>query len=320
MKRAALFLMPFAVAISIAANGSRSEDAGAAAYEAQSACDKQAQLFERAQATRYETLPGFSKLGLFQLLGLAFQNLKPKGNHASDFAPEGWRKYLHRRGVLAKVRIVPRENRYTGLFQGAECSLLRLSLTFKPAGRKAVAPGLALKILRDGVPSANVSALVSLEGQGKDFNFLANPLSNIVPIGTGFGLKQVHKIFKKLSPFPEELLAVDVARVDSHGVPAETIVAPRQLFFVPERELGFSSTEHDVREDLLAIPAGTTLYQLRALPSDRHADFDYSEYTAEKAAEFLAESEHVADIVTSSEFVASRFGDEGIFFKHQLRQ
>src|SRR5262249_41732796 len=124
--------------------------------------------------------------------------------------------------------------------------------------------------------------------------------------------------FKSVSRYPEELLATDLAAVDSRGLKSQTVVAPRQLFFVPAANLGFRSEEHDVRDDFLSIAEGTVLYRIHALPS-KYASFNYAEYTDEKVARFLAVSEHVADIVTTSRFVASEFGDDGIFFKHQLR-
>ncbi len=36
-------------------------------------------------------------------------------------------------------------------------------------------------------------------------------------------------------------------------------------------------------------------------------------------ASFVKEAEHVGDIVTTSEFLSSEFGDDGIFFRHQFR-
>jgi hypothetical protein len=287
-------------------------------YQALSGCAKQEALWDRIQESEHKELPAYRKFGALQLLGMSRQELGHKGSHQSDFAPKGWKKYLHRRGSIAKVKIVPRRPQYSGVFAGADCALLRLSLTYRPGGSRAVAPGLALKVLRDGVPSANVSALVSLDGQEKDYNFFRNPMSNIVPTGSSFGQKMVHRVFRKVSRYPEELVLEDMAAVDARGRSASNAVAPRQLFFVPTASVTFSADAHDVREDFAAIPAGTVVYELHALPA-RFKDFDYSEYTDEKVQEFLRESEHVADIVTTSEFVASEFGDDGIFFRHQLR-
>jgi hypothetical protein len=287
-------------------------------YDGLGACQKQDLLWEKVKATSYQELPDFRKFGALELLALSRQEIALKGRHPSDFAPQGWKKLIHGRGALAKVKIVPRNQRYTGIFQGADCALLRLSITFKPSGNKPVAPGLALKVLRDGAGSANISALVSLSGQEKDFNFFKFPLSNIVPTGHDFGQKIVHKIFSKVSGSPEELLANDMAKIDSHGQASREIVAPRQLFFVPQEGLKFASEEHDVRKDFLTIPAQTTIYRIHAA-SERERGFDYANYTPETAATFLKDSDYIADVVTTSEFIASEFGDDGIFFRHELK-
>jgi hypothetical protein len=287
-------------------------------YEAMGACEKQELLWQRVQSSVHGELPEYKELGLMQLLAMARQELSIKGDRYSDFAPNGWKKYLHARGALAKVKIVPVPNKYSGIFQGAECALLRLSLTYKTKGNKPVAPGLALKVLRDGTYSANVSALVSLNGQEKDFNFFKYPMSNIIPVGSGVGQKIVHKIFGRVTGYPEELLASDMAVIDVHGEKIKSVVAPRQIFFVPGSELKFSSNEHDVRDDFRSIPENTVIYKIYSL-SDQYATFDYSTYSSEQARDFVKDSIHVADIVTTSEFVASEFGDSGIFFRHQLR-
>ena len=287
-------------------------------YEALSACEKQDILWNKVQATTYQELPEYRPVGIAQLVAMSRQELTTKGNLHSDFAPEGWKKYLHRRGALAKVKIVAKNNNYSGIFQGAECALLRLSLTYKTTKSRPVAPGLALKVLRDKTYSANISALVSLEGQGRDFNFFKYPMSNIVPMGEGIGQKIIHKIFRSVSHYPEELLANDMALIDSRGEKAANLIAPRQIFFVPSSELNFSSDEHDVRKDFLNIPEGSVIYQIHVV-SDKYSSFNYLNYTAENVSSFLKDSIHVADIVTTSDFFASEFGDDGIFFRHQLR-
>lgn len=287
-------------------------------YETMSACEKQDILWSKIQSSVHKELPEYQKLGLFQLIGMGRQEVAIKGYHISDFAPQGWKKFLHRRGAIAKIKVTPVSDKYSGIFQGADCGLLRLSLTYKTAGSRPVAPGLALKLLRDGTYSANISALVSLDGQQKEFNFFKFPMSNIVPIGEDFGQKLVHGIFSKASKYPEELLLNDMAAVNSHGEKSSTTISPRQLFFVPGPGLKFSSAEHDVRDDFLSIAESTVIYKVYALTDKLH-DYNYSYYTPEIASEFLKEAHHIADITTTSEFLASDFGDDGIFFRHQLR-
>lgn len=287
-------------------------------YDSLEACEKQRILWERIEDSAYSELPPYKELGLGQVMAMAAQRLAQKGENHSDFAPEGWKKYLHRRAAIAKVRLVPFNHSFTGVFQGADCALLRLSLTYKVKGDRPVAPGLALKVLRDGAPSANISALVSLDGQGRDFNFFRNPMSNIVPTGDSFGQKLVHQIFKRVSPYPEELLVEHFADKDATGNLIKGPVAPRQIFFLPNPELRFSSDEHDVRHDFVKIPIGTAIYRVVALDASKK-DFNYSGYTPALAASFLKETTPIADIVTTSEFVASEFGDDGIFFRHEIR-
>lgn len=288
-------------------------------YESMKACEKQEILWGKVRETIYQEMPEYREFGLFQLMAMSKQEVAVKGKNYSDYAPEGWKKYLHGRASIAKVKIVPvAGSKYTGVFQGSDCSLLRLSLTYKAGGSRPVAPGLALKVLRDGDFSTNISALVSLDGQGEEYNFFKFPMSNIVPIGAAFGQKMVHKIFLSASKYPEELGVHELGEFDAHGVKVTEAVFPRQLFFVPGPGLKFPSEAHDVRKDFAAIPSGTLVYQIHAVP-EKYKSFNYADYKPETVQQFLKESEHIADIVTTSEFVASSFGDDGIFFRHQLR-
>ncbi len=287
-------------------------------YEDQSACEKQSYLWSKAVETKYSELPEFNNLGLMQFLAMTFQELSLKTNLESDMAPEGWKKFLHRRGVMAKVKIVSRENNpYSGIFKGAECALLRLSITYNPKDSKPVAPGLALKVLRDGVPSANVSALYTLEGQERDFNFLKHPLSNIVPMGDSIGTKLIHRLFKRVTSYPEQIKIDDMGLINEKGDKTKTLKAPVQLFFVPNSKLTFSSKEHDIRKDFLNLAAGQELYTIYALES-LPKNFNYEKYQEKDIKSLVAQSRPIADIITTSEFLSSEFGDEGIFFRHEV--
>lgn len=288
-------------------------------YKNLSGCEKQNTLWELVEKSQHAELPDYSKFGAPQLLGMTFQELTMKKALDSDVTPKKWKKYLHRRGSVAKVKIVPTENHpYTGIFAGAECALLRLSITYKPTKKRDFAPGLALKVLRDGAPSANISALYRLEGQGKDYNFFENPLSNIVPIGTDFGLKLVHAVFRRVTDYPEELLVTHMGEIDSKGKRVKSPKAPRQIFFVPNSKLEISSREHDVREDFHKIPAGTSIYSVYAV-GEKFKEFNYYDYEIENIEEFMKSAVKVADIVSTSPFLSSEFGDTGIFFRHEVR-
>lgn len=300
-------------------SGPRSPASIPSNYDSMKACEKQEVLWEQIRSTSYtKELPDYPKFGALQLLGMSLQELSTKGKRHSDFAPDKWKKYLHRRGSIAKVKLVPHSDKYTGIFNGFDCGLLRLSLTYRPKSPRAFAPGLALKVLRNGTHSANISALVSLNGQEFDFNFFKYPMSNIVPMSSNFGQKMVHKVFKRISDFPEELVVNHMSEVDAEGNKIETVVSPRQLFFVPGDGLNFSFEDHDVRKDFHGISTGTVVYKVYAAP-EKYRNYDYADYKEEMKESFVQESEHIADIVTTSEFMSSDFGDDGIFFRHQFR-
>lgn len=310
--------------------------AGAPAdYRKLSACEKQKVLWNEITISKHSSsLPEFSEVGFGTIMRMGLQAMRKKTAINTDFAPEGWVKYLHRRGVVAKVKFVPasESNPYTGIFKsGAECSLLRLSLTGKPNKRLGFAPGLAWKVLRDGMHSVNVSALYHLEGQREvvndavrdDYNFLANPLSNIVPVGDDFGKIWVHRIFSRVTDYPEELKINEFARKSEKGIQGETIRAPRQVFFVPlgNEDFRFSADEHDFRRDFLnRVNPGTELYEVRAADESRR-EFEYhSKYDKDMIQKFKEESILLGTIVTTSDFVASEFGDTGLLFRHEVRR
>ncbi|MCF8060079.1 MAG: hypothetical protein K9K67_12330 [Bacteriovoracaceae bacterium] len=287
-------------------------------YQALSGCQKQDFLWENVEKTQHTSLPEFEKFGAIQLLGMTVQQLTKKKALDSDVAPKKWKKFLHRRGSVAKVKIIATENHpYTGVFSGADCALLRLSITYRPTKERNFAPGLALKVLRDGAPSANVSALYLLEGQ-ENYNFFENPLSNIVPIGRGIGLKLVHGIFKRVTDYPEELGLNHFSNINSTGKKVTSAKAPKHIFFVPNPTLKVSRGKHDVREDFQKIPEGTLLYSVYAV-TDKHSKFNYYDYEKENISSFLKDSIKIADIYSTSSFISSEFGDTGIFFRHEVR-
>ena len=63
--------------------------------------------------------------------------------------------------------------------------LSRLSLALEPDTEKLnTAPGMGLKFLRDGVDSANLVAMYSVDGQ-ESWNFFKNDFSNHIPESGG---------------------------------------------------------------------------------------------------------------------------------------
>jgi hypothetical protein len=151
-------------------HGAHDQDPWPQHYLSWDASRKQNFLWEnKILQSKYDKLPPLRKI---DVIGLFLTRLKKKMDWLSDETPPKWRKAIHAHGSIAKIKFIPTPNTpFTGLFQGADHGLLRLSLVGDPT-RRGFAPGLAIKWLVDGKPSADFSALVSL---AMSFQMLCQP-------------------------------------------------------------------------------------------------------------------------------------------------
>ena len=289
-------------------------------YENWAACDKQELLWTNG-ALRSEYQEGERPaLAKIDVLGLVDSILWKKVRDRTDVAPAGYEKPIHPYGALAKVEFVPTSSHpYTGLFKGHDCGLLRLSVTGDPADR-GFAPGLAWKVFVDGKPSENVSALYTLSGQGSNYNFFANELSQYVSQEVNETLA-TSAIFSLVTTKPTLLRVDDMAEVNPDGTRVGTVRSPTQIYFVPTSQVRnrFSSAAHDFRDDLIELPAGTAVYDVYATNQEiRTSIFPWvnNRYIAERRSSAVK----VGTLRTTSPFVLSQFGDSGIFFKHQRHE
>merc|ERR1712066_707933 len=100
---------------------------------------------------------------------------------------------------------------YTGLFQGAEYGIIRLS-SAKAPDSSGVTPGMGVKLFRDGRPSANFVAMYSLDGQPcSDSNFFAHDWHNHIGTTNNFGLKLIADKFWQASYCPLKVGISDLA-------------------------------------------------------------------------------------------------------------
>jgi len=98
-------------------------------------------------------------------------------------------KTIHAQGSHAKIEWKDLGGHpYTGMFRGADSGYVRMSVA-NPENTvlPLIAPGMGVKLLRDGADSANFVAMFSLDGQAT-LNFFANDFSNHVPASTGSSL------------------------------------------------------------------------------------------------------------------------------------
>jgi len=244
-------------------------------------------------------------------VGLLTERMCPTLRTAGDSlpmqGPRWWRrrrtKPIHSVGSVARVEWRSAGGHsFTGLFRGASHGLLRMSLAAQadPAALLTI-PGIGLKFLRDGIDSANLVAMFSVDGQ-QSWNFFRNNFSNHIP-GPGLDTLPLAVLFSTATTNIQQVGLSDWARYgeDGRGVAAPSF--PYRLRFQPTGQLTAPDTYvGPLTEQIATIPASTTLYQVFAL--DRPEELGGSE-------------RRVADLVLVSEVVASRWGDEELFFRHQ---
>jgi hypothetical protein len=286
-------------------------------YKSWAACDKESLLWTNG-AVRTEYSEGERPdLKPVDIGGLIDRVLWDKVQRKDDVAPLGYEKPIHAYGAMATVAFEPTAGHpYTGVFKGADCGMLRLSVTGDPNDR-GFAPGLAWKTFIDNEASQNVSALYTLSGQGGNHDFFANELSQYVD-------KEVNEtlgttaLFSLVSTKPTTLMVTDMANVKADGSKEASAVAPTQLYFVPTSDVRnrFSSETHDFRDDLTSLPEGTALYDVYATSEPIRTSI--ISYFHKKWAKKRRDSAvKVGTIRTTSDFKTSAFGDGGVFFNHQ---
>ena len=104
---------------------------------------------------------------------------------------------------------------------------------------------------------------------------------------------------------PGKLPLLEAAQIQADGthVPPAEVKTPYEIIFEPTKEvqgLFAAHLEGDMRTALGALPAGTVLYNV-LLTASREPD---------------AERHMAGTITMTSEFLASKFGDEQLFFQH----
>jgi len=286
-----------------------------AEYESWSAGTKADHLWVNgALRTQYKTtMPNLKKVDTG---GLISSILWKKVQNRTDVAPAGYTKPIHPYGAMAKVKFVPvANNGYTGLFQGADYGLLRLSVTENPA-EGAFQAGLAWKVFVDGKPSENVSALYTLAGQGANYNFFANELSNYVSPDINNAASTI--LFSAVTAKPTLLMMNDMAEVTQSGTAVMTPKAPTQIYFVPRPEVKtkFSTAAHDFRYDLATLGAGSKLYDVYATTMEIKGSV-FPTVAQKYATERRNSAKKIGELELTSPMIVSAFGDQGVFFKHQ---
>lgn len=96
--------------------------------------------------------------------------------------------------------------------------MIRLSSAGKPDTKtNEITPGLAIKFLRDSVPSGNLIAMPGIEAQ-KSMNFFLHDFVNHIPKPSGAAFNVLAAKFLSYSNFIFELGLSDLSKYDQSGL------------------------------------------------------------------------------------------------------
>ena len=146
-------------------------------YESKTAAEKVQVVLDKLAVTKGKQGPWPST---FELINLFFESMWPTVSDVTDVMRSGRKKLIHSVGAVATVEFAYENSPYTGLFQGSKHAFARFSVAKQPDTKsKGFTPGVAFKMMRTAVPSANFMAMRALTDQ-ESWNFFKNPFSNHV--------------------------------------------------------------------------------------------------------------------------------------------
>ena len=227
----------------------------------------------------------------------------------SDSMIEGRKKLIHSVGVVGKVEFESVPSPYTGIFKGCKNVILRLSAAKEPDTTKTTpegaesnfTPGFGIKFLRDSMPSANLVAMFSVDGQ-PSWNFFKNDFSNHVPAPDGLDVKLLAVKFGTAQKEIGTIGLKTLAQYDEMGKANEAHF-PFKLIFRPRKEIKSRFSDSYVNnfvDQLKTIEVNTPLYDVLAVPT-----------LGEKTIK-------VGTLVTKTKFITSNWGDKSLFFQHNF--
>jgi hypothetical protein len=220
-------------------------------------------------------------------------------------------KLIHSVGVImdAVWTVVPNQMGYTGIFNlGCDNLYIRLSLARAPTNSTGgFTPGISLKCLRSGMPSGNMFAMFSLQGQDS-WNFFKHDLTNHVPdlsADAEFILQELRSTFAKASNWPVMIGLSNLAQYDQNGNNITAPEFPFRLVFHPTTAL------HNAFPDTPQEPFTGVLVNGLQTPGDL-----YSIYAVVNPNDTPDKFVQIGKITSVSAATTSNFGDVFMFFQH----
>lgn len=282
------------------------DDFSSAQYQSLSANDKMSKLWSKIT----EDQTPFEFYNPLILASIFIESMNPTFDHQADSFPFLRKKLIHTVGVIAKGELVmDPANGYSGVFEGASNVLIRLSVAKKPDFTKTTAeeaqdnftPGMSLKFLRDGLPSANLVAMYGVNGF-PSWNFFYKDFSNHIPPAQGLALKTLACKFATATKYIMTVGLKDMASWNEKGEDRSGEMSfPFKLIFRPTDKVKNLFPDDFVApytDQLKTIPAGTVLYDVYALDTPD------------------SQEKKIGSLRTNSAFVTSVWGDESYFIQH----
>jgi hypothetical protein len=277
-------------------------------YQKRSASEKLDLLWKNINADPYPegALPTRVPGALGRLKLLSVDHNRGSFEHVSDELPEDRPKLVHTHGTVACVSFqITEPHPYTGLFRTGSPALLRFS---DATGGGKFTPSLALKFFIEGRPSVNLLALPTAHREPDDLDIFTSVYANATHKAVSLDAKLVQHAFQKAAKAMggTRLYAVylplhHIAEVHTDGSAPSAPQVPDRIEFRPTKEaISAWSSASDFRTSLARIPAGTRLFSLWAAPK------------------IDAEASPIGELVQGSPWIASRYGDERLFFQHDV--
>lgn len=210
-------------------------------YEAQSAACKLEMIWERTiEDDRVQDwFDGIAQLPIFM------QDTNETFDWFGDEMPQGRLKIVHTQGTVTKIRYENvGDHPYTGIFRsGADFGVMRISEVSRTDPEvPRTSPGFGVKWLRDGMPSANGTAMFSFAGQ-PSFNFLANSwTTHLAEPQNVCGRMTISSKFAEGTRHLGNTSVLDWAQFDQFGRREEVVVWPFMLRFEPTIKTAFTDT------------------------------------------------------------------------------
>jgi hypothetical protein len=283
-----------------------------------SACQKADSMWnDKILVSRYPALPPLTSPGLFDLLTLTTGDFSVKALSAGgDELEPGRNKLIHSFGAEARLQLVITDGAdagYSGIFRsGAQCIIGRFSLAARPDSDSSI-PGLALKIFIDGAqPSVNLHLMHSIDGEAGR-NFFGHTFSNILPPPVALskrllanGFRHSARQFGARDPNPGRLTLEHLAGTLTNGKRELSVKAPYEILFqptpAPRALMQDAGVVDDFRVRLAQLEVGQALYEVVAREQGAAANQDT----------------HLGRLVLTAPIVSSHFGDEKLYFQHNM--